>query len=120
MQPAAQAIISIQTLKKKAHSKRWRKRLTSTNEIDVSKLIRQSDPDSQYATSGYLARLQAEGCQINMTQTGDPLHNALAERMNEIIKTLGRSLMRSVPLPGLKHWLNKPCACTMKRGRINL
>ena len=57
-----------------------------TNGIDISKLIHHSDRGSQYASSGYVARLQAEGCQISMTQTGDPLHNALAERMNGIIK----------------------------------
>ena len=26
------------------------------------------------------------GCRISMTQTGDPLHNALAERMNNTLK----------------------------------
>lgn len=57
-----------------------------SNGIDTSQLIHHSDRGSQYASHGYVARLREAGFQISMTQTGDPLHNALAERMNGLLK----------------------------------
>lgn len=35
----------------------------------------------------YVDRLKSRGMQISMTESGDPLENAVAERVNGIIKT---------------------------------
>lgn len=52
----------------------------------VDGLIHHSDRGMQYCTSGYTNRLKDHGVEISMTQTGDPLENAIAERINGIIK----------------------------------
>ena len=49
-------------------------------------LIHHSDRGSQYCSSGYVELLGSEGTLISMTDRGDPYENALAERMNGIIK----------------------------------
>jgi len=54
--------------------------------IKVQGLIHHSDRGVQYASREYVATLKQNGILISMTQTGDPLHNALAERMNNTIK----------------------------------
>lgn len=53
---------------------------------DLSKLTHHSDRGSQYCSNEYVKILKHNGIAISMTQTGDPLHNALAERMNWTIK----------------------------------
>ncbi len=52
----------------------------------LSGLIHHSDRGVQYASKGYVSLLKERGIAISMTQTGDPLHNALAERMNNTVK----------------------------------
>jgi integrase len=54
--------------------------------IELSQLIHHSDRGVQYCCSAYVNKLKSLGIQISMTQTGDPLHNALAERMNNTLK----------------------------------
>jgi putative transposase len=54
--------------------------------IDISFLIHHSDRGIQYASLPYVKILRSKGIRISMTQTGDPLHNALAERMNNTLK----------------------------------
>lgn len=54
--------------------------------VDLSRLIHHSDRGIQYCSNLYVNRLKEFSIQISMTQTGDPLHNALAERMNNTIK----------------------------------
>lgn len=54
--------------------------------IDPAGLIHHSDRGVQYCCNEYTALLKASGIRISMTQTGDPLHNALAERMNNTVK----------------------------------
>jgi putative transposase len=54
--------------------------------INISNLIHHSDRGSQYCSNEYVAVLKENGIRISMTQTGDPLHNALAERMNNTLK----------------------------------
>ena len=49
-------------------------------------LIHHSDRGVQYASKQYTDLLLSQGIRISMTQTGDPLHNALAERMNNTLK----------------------------------
>jgi putative transposase len=49
-------------------------------------LIHHSDRGSQYCCKDYVELLDSEAISISMTQSGDPYENALAERMNGILK----------------------------------
>lgn len=49
-------------------------------------LIHHSDRGVQYCSHSYVKLLQKNGIEISMTQTGDPLENAIAERINKTIK----------------------------------
>lgn len=49
-------------------------------------LIHHSDRGSQYCSKDYVELLGSEKISISMTERGDPYENALAERMNGIIK----------------------------------
>jgi len=49
-------------------------------------LIHHSDRGGQYCCADYVDILQAEKVRISMTQTGNPRHNAIAERVNGILK----------------------------------
>lgn len=50
------------------------------------KLIHHSDRGSQYCCKSYIDLLSSENISVSMTENGDPYENALAERMNGIIK----------------------------------
>jgi len=50
------------------------------------KLIHHSDRGVQYCSTDYVNLLNKKGVSISMTESGDPLENALAERINGIIK----------------------------------
>jgi len=50
-------------------------------------LIHHSDRGSQYCCSDYVEILQKNNISISMTQSGDPRDNAIAERVNGILKT---------------------------------
>ena len=50
-------------------------------------LMHHSDRGSQYCSHVYVGRLISKGIAISMTQSGDPLENAVAERVNGILKT---------------------------------
>lgn len=50
------------------------------------RLIHHSDRGSQYCCADYVGILEKQYIKISMTQTGDPLENALAERVNGILK----------------------------------
>lgn len=54
--------------------------------IDTSGLIHHSDRGVQYTSKEYVEMLSGIKAKVSMTQTGDPLHNALAERMNNTVK----------------------------------
>ena len=54
--------------------------------IDIENMIHHSDRGVQYASKVYTDMLKSNNIRISMTQTGDPLHNALAERMNNTLK----------------------------------
>ena len=57
------------------------------NRKDKSKpLIHHSDRGVQYCCHAYVKLLQKQQIQISMTQTGDPLENAVAERIHRTIK----------------------------------
>lgn len=49
-------------------------------------LIHHSDRGVQYCSQKYVDLLQEHGIAISMTENGDPLENAVAERLNGIIK----------------------------------
>jgi transposase InsO family protein len=57
-----------------------------TLKISAKGLIHHSDRGSQYCSSIYVNILKKEGIKISMTENGDPLENAIAERINGIIK----------------------------------
>ena len=54
--------------------------------IDIKDMIHHSDRGVQYTSAAYVNSLKYNNIQISMTQTGDPLHNALAERINNTVK----------------------------------
>jgi len=49
-------------------------------------LIHHSDRGSQYCSDGYVALLNSGAISISMTQSGNPKDNAIAERVNGILK----------------------------------
>jgi transposase InsO family protein len=49
-------------------------------------LIHHSDRGLQYCSHDYVSLLEENHIQISMTQNGDPLENAMAERVNGILK----------------------------------
>jgi len=52
----------------------------------IEGLIHHSDRDVPYCSHNYVKLLQDNQVQISMTESGDPLENALAERINGILK----------------------------------
>ena len=50
------------------------------------RLIHHSDRGVQYCSNVYVDLLQSNGIQISMTENGDPRENAVAERVNGILK----------------------------------
>ena len=59
--------------------------LKQRNDKSLS-LIHHSDRGVQYCCHAYVKMLQKNKVQISMTQSGDPLENAVAERINRTIK----------------------------------
>lgn len=56
------------------------------NNPQLGRLIHHSDRGSQYCCADYVAILDKHFIKISMTQSGDPLENAIAERVNGILK----------------------------------
>ena len=56
------------------------------NNKNISQLIHHSDRGAQYCSQEYVSRLKSKGIKISMTEHGDPYENAMAERINGIIK----------------------------------
>ncbi len=54
---------------------------------DTTGLIHHSDRGVQYCSNEYVSILQKHQIGISMTQSGDPRENAIAERVNGILKT---------------------------------
>lgn len=52
----------------------------------TGELIHHSDRGLQYCSSEYVQRLKNHNINISMTQNGDPYENAIAERINGILK----------------------------------
>lgn len=53
---------------------------------DTSGLIHHSDRGCQYCCTAYREQLESRGIAISMTERGDPYENAIAERVNGILK----------------------------------
>ena len=53
---------------------------------DLSQLIHHSDRGTQYCSTPYTQRLHQQGIKISMAATGNCYENALAERVNGILK----------------------------------
>ena len=75
--PTLDAIETVQAL---------RMALGTVDQPNVSNLIHHSDRGIQYCSSEYVSLLQSHNIQISMTENGDPLENAVAERINGILK----------------------------------
>lgn len=56
------------------------------NNRPSEKCIHHSDRGIQYCSQDYVGLLHSNNIQISMTESGDPRENALAERMNGILK----------------------------------
>lgn len=54
---------------------------------EAENVIHHSDRGVQYCSSNYVKLLHNRGIKISMTENGDPLDNAIAERVNGIIKS---------------------------------
>lgn len=50
-------------------------------------LIHHSDRGTQYCSFDYIMKLKENNIEISMTENGDPYENAIAERINGILKT---------------------------------
>ena len=61
--------------------------LEAIDDETAGRLIHHSDRGCQYCSDAYVAELKKHGISISMTQSGDPLENAVAERANGILKT---------------------------------
>ena len=62
------------------------KKALKNNENDLGRLIHHSDRGSQYCCSDYVGILNDNFIRISMAQNGDPRENAIAERVNGILK----------------------------------
>ena len=65
-------------------------------------LIHHSDRGVQYCINAYVELLQKNGIQVSMTENGDPRENAVAERVNGILK---------------EEWFNREVICSLEKGR---
>ena len=61
--------------------------LSTIDHDTASRLIHHSDRGCQYCSDAYVSELKSHGIGISMTQSGDPLENAVAERANGILKS---------------------------------
>lgn len=69
-------------------------------------LIHHSDRGIQYCCHSYVNRLIKNGIQISMTESGDPLDNAIAERVNGILKNEYLNYQRPANLKEAKAMLS--------------
>ena len=70
---------------------------------DLSGLIHHSDRGIQYCSHLYVGRLKSLGVSISMTEDGNPTENAIAERVNGILK---HEYLLASPLDGISEAYN--------------
>jgi transposase InsO family protein len=75
------------TLKKEGPLKALNMALSGLPDKPQSPLIHHSDRGLQYCCAEYITMLESKSIAISMTQNGDPYENALAERVNGILKS---------------------------------
>lgn len=75
--------------------------------FDLTGMIHHSDRGVQYAYPEYVKLLKQANCLVSMTQTGDPLDNAMAERVNGILKTEWLNMYRFTSIKQVRAVLNK-------------
>ncbi|MFD2144677.1 IS3 family transposase [Mucilaginibacter antarcticus] len=61
-------------------------RMALTSRLNGQPLIHHSDRGTQYCSQDYTRLLKSKGIAISMTQSGNPRDNAIAERVNGILK----------------------------------
>jgi putative transposase len=61
-------------------------RMALTSRLTDRPLIHHSDRGTQYCSKAYIQLLKKKGISISMTQSGNPRDNAIAERVNGILK----------------------------------
>ena len=66
-------------------------------------VIHHSDRGIQYCSTEYTTLLQQHNCMISMTQNSDPYENAIAERVNGILKTELISSYYKDPVEASRH-----------------
>jgi transposase InsO family protein len=62
-------------------------KMALSNAKCTKNLIHHSDRGVQYCCDDYVTLLEGNGVKLSMTEKGDPLENAIAERVNGILKT---------------------------------
>lgn len=77
----AQTLESLETIKALTMA------LNNLPKQSQASLIHHSDRGVQYCSETYVKLLQENNIQISMTENGDPLGNAIAERINGILKS---------------------------------
>lgn len=65
----------------------WALKQAIKSNPNFKQLIHHSDRGVQYCCTDYVAVLKKNEIMISMTENGDPLENAIAERVNGILKT---------------------------------
>jgi putative transposase len=61
-------------------------RMALATRVTVQPLIHHSDRGTQYCSQHYIQLLKSKGVAISMTESGNPRDNAIAERVNGILK----------------------------------
>lgn len=75
------------TLETEGPLKALRMALKARSYQGISKLIHHSDRGIQYCCNDYIKVLEGNGIQISMSGRGNPYENAIAERVNGILKS---------------------------------
>ena len=70
-------------------------------------LIHHSDRGVQYCCSDYVKKLSKHNVSISMTENGDPRENAIAERINGILKDEWLNMMLLMSLEDVKRQLKR-------------
>lgn len=75
------------TLEKEYPLRALKQALSTVTWSPQTDIIHHSDRGCQYCSYEYVECLKSHNIRVSMTQSGDPLENAIAERANGILKT---------------------------------
>lgn len=93
-----------ETLKASASLEALREAIEQTGQESLEGLIHHSDRGAQYCCNEYVEMLHKHGINISMTEDYKPTDNAIAERINGIIKT--EFVYRKGPFNSITHARN--------------